>query len=77
MGNYGGLNQDGTQAARGKWQYWGCILEAELIGLLIDWMWGMRERQVSKRAPRLLVMPFTEIEKLRDTMCSCSSAWGN
>lgn len=45
MGNDGGLNQDGTQVARGTWQYWGCILEAELIGLLIDWMWGMRERQ--------------------------------
>lgn len=63
-GDDGGSNQNGTQVARGRWQHLGCILEAELIGLLIDWMWGMRERQVSRRVRRLLMMmSFIEIEK--------------
>lgn len=63
--NDGGLNLAGTQEVREKWPYLGYTLEAELIGFLIEWIWGMREREVSRIAPRLLVtMSFIERGKL-------------
>lgn len=48
------------------------------VDRVVDWMWGMRERQVPRRTSQLLgMMSFFEIEKLDDTMCSCPSAWGS
>lgn len=37
------MNQAGTGAAGQKWRHLGYILKIEWLGLLIYWMWEVRE----------------------------------